>query len=88
MRDYPIAEYHPRSMLHLYNQTIRTHRWRMTFYPEHEDWGELFDLDANPYEHHKLFFDPPSETSTSELAKILRRDFAPHPVVPKRISKW
>jgi arylsulfatase A-like enzyme len=88
LHDHLFAEYHPRGMLDLYNQTIRTDRWRMTLYPEHENWGELFDLQADPYENHNLFSESWSETVKDELGAVMRREFAPHPVLPKRVSKW
>lgn len=87
-REHLFAEYHPRGMPHLYNQTIRTRRWRMTLYPEHEDWGELFDLDADPYENHNIFVDSSSKITKRELGDILRSEFAPHPVIAQRVSKW
>jgi len=38
-------------------KTIRTERWRATFYPN-ADHGELFDMEADPEEVHNLWFDP------------------------------
>ena len=37
-------------------KTIRTDRWRATFYPN-ADYGELFDLKADPAEVHNLWFE-------------------------------
>lgn len=88
LRDHLFAEYHPRGMLHLYNQTIRTQQWRMTLYPEHADWGELFDLKSDPYENCNRFLDSSLETVKRELGQTLHREFPPHPVIPQRVSKW
>ena len=88
LRDHLFAEYHPRSLLHLYNQTVRTQRWRMTLYPEHPSWGELFDLRADPYENHNRFSDSSLTAVKEQLGELLQRDFAPCPVVPDRVSKY
>ena len=45
-------EFHPRVDGRVYNHSIVTDGWRLTLYPDGEpDWGELFDLEADPGEH-------------------------------------
>lgn len=58
VRDHLFAEYHPRADLRVYNQTVITDRWRYTCYPNEPSWGELFDLESDPWEHRNLFGEP------------------------------
>ncbi len=89
LRKAIFAEYHPRSIRDLYNQTIQTHQWRLTLYPEHPDWGELFDLDNDPFEHQNLYFEPKFDQITRELKNKLTNVFPPKPIIDaKRIAKW
>ena len=58
VRDHLFAEYHPRADSRVYNQTVITDRWRYTCYPNEPSWGELFDLESDPWEHWNLFGEP------------------------------
>ena len=48
----------PRADPRVYNQTVITDRWRYTCYPNEPSWGELFDLESDPWEHRNLFGEP------------------------------
>ena len=83
-------EFHPRIDQRLYNHSIVTDGWRLTLYPESEaDWGELFDLEADPDEHHNLFHDPAHRIRRDSLAEALTTSFpaAPNAGTPL-IAKW
>ena len=41
-------------------------RWRLSVYPE-TDWGELYDLENDPYEINNLFADPAYLSVRAEL---------------------
>lgn len=71
------AEFHPRVRKDTYNQTILTDRWRLTCYPEQAAWGELFDLDADPYELNNLYHRPEYKAVKDELNAQLNTDFPP-----------
>ena len=89
VRDYTFGEYHPTVRKELYNQTIYRDQWRLTIYPELEGWGELFDLDADPFEHRNRYFDANYETIKQELADLLETEFPPQPTVENpTLSKW
>ncbi len=51
-------------------KTIRTDRWRATFYPS-ADYGELFDLRNDPEEVHNLWFRPEHREVIEEHRRIL-----------------
>lgn len=73
-------EYHPRTDPRLYNHSIVTDGWRLTLYPESgADWGELFDLEADPEEHHNLFHDPAHRIHRDSLAEVLTSSFPAAP---------
>lgn len=76
-RDRLFAEYHPRTRLETYNQTILTPEWRFTYYPERSDWGEMFDLTSDPGEHKNLFFEREFETRRDTFMSQLKTDFPP-----------
>lgn len=64
--------------------------WRLTLYPDGEpDWGELFDLEADPGEHRNLFNDPAHRAPRDRLAERLASYF---PAMPNAgtalIAKW
>jgi len=89
VRDASLAEYHPRAREDLYNQTIRTERWRLTLYPHHADWGELFDLAQDPAEHHNRYGEPGLAGVVTELRAILQRDLPPKPRIESpRVAKY
>ena len=89
IREALFAEYHPRGVYDLYNQTMLTDHWRLTLYPEHPEWGEFFDRIHDPFEHRNLFYEPESTTTIKELKKILANSYPPNPTVKaRRIAKW
>ena len=88
VRDHAYFEYYPRGVLDLYNQSIRNDRWRMTIYPQHPEWGELFDLQSDSFEHHNIFYDATTETVIQDLKGLMKKEFPPHPVVPQLLCQW
>ncbi|MDE0044859.1 MAG: sulfatase-like hydrolase/transferase [bacterium] len=89
-REARFLEYHPRIDPRLYNHSIVTDGWRLTLYPESEaDWGELFDLEADPDEHHNLFHDPAHRMHRDSLAEALTASFPAAPEAGTQlIAKW
>ena len=89
VRDAQYSEYHPRAAADLYNQTIRTDQWRLTLYPLHEDWGELFDMEVDPYEHENRFDDPSLSDVVKRLTERMRSEFPPRAGIDApRLSMW
>ena len=83
-------EFHPRIDGRVYNHSIVTDGWRLTLYPDGEpDWGELFDLEADPGEHENLYYDPAHRTVRDRLADRLASRF---PAMPDAgtalLAKW
>lgn len=76
-RQHDFGEYHASARLETYNQTLRTDRWRLTIYPDRHEWGELFDLDVDPAEHHNLYNEPRFFPVKEELAGMLAQEFPP-----------
>ena len=89
-RDDRFLEFHPRIDPRTYNHTIVTDDWRLTLYPESdEDWGELFDLNADPGEHQNLFHDARHQATRDRLAEALTSRFAARPRAgTDLIAKW
>jgi len=88
-RDYDFGEYHPTARMDLYNQTVRTGQWRLTLYPQHPEWGELYDLSNDPKEHCNRFGDSFAKEVSAALREVLRMQFPPMPKVDnERICKW
>ncbi len=83
-------EYHPRTDPRLYNHSIVTEGWRLTLYPRGKaDWGELFDLEADPEERRNLFHDPAHRIRRDSLADVLTASFPAAPEAGTRlIAKW
>ena len=48
-------------------RTLRSSDWRFTIYAD-EDWGELYDLNADPDETHNLWDSPGHQTLKGQLA--------------------
>ena len=83
-------EFHPRIDGRAYNHSVVTDGWRLTLYPDGEpDWGELFNLEADPGEHRNLFSDPAHRARRDRLADRLASRF---PAMPNAgtalIAKW
>lgn len=89
-RDTVYSEYHPRSKkAELYNQTIQSKKWRLTIYPNNSQWGELFDLEKDPFEHKNLYSDAKYKTVVRRLKQNLNNDFPSQPTINnERICKW
>ena len=68
-------EYHPRIREETYNHSILTRGRRLTLYPSEPGWGELFDLEADPGEHHNVFDEPGYKLERDRLADRLNREF-------------
>ena len=89
LREYDFGEYHPTSRLDLYNQTVRTDRWRLTLYPEHPNWGELFDRIEDPAERINRYGEPAAKAITAKLRDVLQQQFPPCANVQNEwICKW
>ncbi len=61
-----------------WSKSVRKGRWRLVYYPreffadEHPDgFGELYDLDADPWEMKNLWFDPEHAGTVRELERDL-----------------
>ncbi len=88
-RDANFGEYHPTARPELYNQSIRTKHWRLSIYPDSPQWGELFDLTADPNEHVNLFDDPALKNTRLVLADQLAARFPPQRTVDNKVlCKW
>ena len=88
-RDAAFGEYHPTARPELYNQTIRTDRWRLTLYPKQPELGELFDHEADPAEHENLFHMAAADGVRRDLAARLAAEFPPQPTVDNvALCKW
>jgi arylsulfatase A-like enzyme len=90
LRNFVFAEYHPRSpAIQLYNQSVQSRKWRLTVYPEKPEWGELFDLGEDPFEHNNLFSEPEYTHTIRELKHTISKYFPSRPKVnSERIAKW
>lgn len=85
LREFLFAEYHPRKDASLYNQTIVSKRWRYTRYPDEPAWGELFDLEADPWEHWNLFAEPQFHAQSQALDTLLRKNLPPMPLIESEV---
>ncbi len=89
LREFDFGEYHPTVRSDLYNQTIRTDRWRLTLYPERPEWGELFDLVEDPLEQFNRYGEASTATVTAKLQDILLDNFPSCPNVDNEwLCKW
>ena len=52
---------------------VRTTSAKLITYPSHDDWTELFDLKADPYETQNLYHDPAAANLRRELEAELAR---------------
>lgn len=68
-------EYHPRIREETYNHSILTRNRRLTLYPFEPSWGELFDLEADPGEHHNVFDEPGYKLERDRFVDRLNREF-------------
>lgn len=88
-RDANFGEYHPTVKSALYNQTIRTKKWRLSIYPDSPQWGEMFDLESDPNEHVNLYYDDSVNEPRRELEQKLAKEFAPQRGVDNlSLCKW
>lgn len=84
-RDHALVEmHHNGAAVHL--RTLVTGRYKLTVYRGHPDWGEMFDLEADPQERRNLFDDGASGELRSSLYRQLidadlQREPAPQPRV-------
>ncbi|KIC23391.1 sulfatase family protein [Leisingera sp. ANG-S3] len=76
-RSHLYAEYHPRTRMETYNQTLLTEEWRVTIYPENPEWGEMFHLTEDPGEHVNLFFHPDYTAQKQAFIEQMDREFPP-----------
>jgi arylsulfatase A-like enzyme len=81
VRDHTFNEFHPRVVANQYNHSFISEDWRLTLYPNSDEWGELFNLAADPYEQHNLFGRAESGKVISELTSILRGEFPACPEI-------
>jgi arylsulfatase len=85
VRDTLFAEYHPRVRDELYNQSIITGAYRLTLYPLKPEWGELFDLVPDPWEHHNLFHEKDCRPIVTVLGGELARHMPPRPLIDAEV---
>ena len=56
---------------------VRTERWKYVHYPElTDDFDELYDLEADPYELQNLIADPEHAATLGELQSALQQQLA------------
>ncbi|KQV41275.1 hypothetical protein ASC96_18425 [Rhizobium sp. Root1204] len=84
VREHLFTEYHPRKDRELYNQTIVSKDWRLTLYPNQREWGEFFDLNADPWEHRNLFDDTVYSPKINDLTKHLLENMPPRSSLPNQ----
>ncbi len=88
-RDANFGEYHPTAKPELYNQSVRTKKWRLSIYPDSPHWGEMFNLETDPDEHINLFHHPESHAVKHALMDILATQFPPQRTVDNpMLCKW
>ena len=85
VREFLFAEYHPRKDAVLYNQTVISKRWRYTHYPNEPAWGELFDLETDPWEHWNLCTEEGFTAQVEQLRSVLRHNLPPQPVIEREV---
>ena len=85
-RDHAVVEmHHNRSTVHL--RTLVTDRYKLTLYRGHPDWGELFDLEADPGERCNRFDDPAYAGTRAALAeRLIQADLEREPALMPRVS--
>lgn len=82
-------EFHPRVNAETYNHSVLTKTRRLTLYPQQPSWGELFDLEADPGEHHNVFHEVAYEVERNQLIEQLTRDFSAQPQAgTELLAKW
>ena len=68
--------------------TLKTSRWRMSYYPT-EDYGELYDNDADPREYTNLWRQPGLEKVKQDLKdELLTRVVQSRDPLPVRINRY
>ena len=82
-------EFHPRIFADNYNYSILTDTHRLTLYPANDDWGELFDHESDPHEHHNVFKEPAYRSVRDQLVEKLNADFGARPEAGSELlAKW
>ncbi|MEO1237441.1 MAG: sulfatase-like hydrolase/transferase [Planctomycetota bacterium] len=85
-REVAIVENHHQAGPEVHLRTLVTDRYKLTVYRGRPDWGELFDLQDDPGEHHNLYADPAHAATRADLMQQLvladlDREPAPEPRV-------
>ena len=82
-------EYHPRIRQDTYNHSILTQECRLTLYSSQPDWGEMFDLEADPGEHRNVFHESAYRSQRNRLIDRLTREFPARPDAGEPLlAKW
>jgi arylsulfatase A-like enzyme len=88
-RDTLFLEYHPRIQAETYNHSLLNANWRLTLYPSQPEWGELFDRNADPGEHHNLYQESDYAEVRDLLSARLRNEFPARPEAgTPLLAKW
>ena len=88
-REYLFSEYHPRNMPITYNRSVLTDRFRLTVYDRASGWGELFDLDDDPFEQCNRFHDPALRPEVDALTALMDESFPSMPDLGVRsLGRW
>lgn len=79
-----VENHHNRAAVHL--RTMVTDRYKLTVYRGQPEWGELFDLQADPNELHNLFDDPEARGLRASLVEeLVQADLAREPAPTPRV---
>jgi hypothetical protein len=71
-------------------QTLRTERWKLSVYPTAgPEYGQLFDLKADPDEAHNRYGDPGLRDVREQLLwQLFRRVAGNTDPLPRVLSQW
>ncbi|QQE11882.1 sulfatase-like hydrolase/transferase [Planctomycetota bacterium] len=85
-RDHAIIENHHQAGEHVHLRTLVTDRYKLTVY-RNKPWGELFDLQEDPYETRNRFADPDYAPVRSQMmAEMIQADLNREPAPMPRIA--
>ena len=88
-REALYLEFHPRIRQEMYNHSIWTGQHRLTLYPSRPHWGELFDLESDPGEHHNVFHEASYAVRRDQLIERLGNTFPAAPDAGSElVAKW